>query len=350
MSLLVEIQKDLGPFRLEVGFEARDGVTGVLGASGCGKSLTLKCIAGVESPDAGHIELDGRVLFDRKKRVNLPPQRRHVGYLFQNYALFPNMTVEQNIAAGVRDRAARPAAVAQMTAAFHLEECLGKYPRQLSGGQQQRVALARILASQPEALLLDEPFSALDSYLKWQVELELMERLEAFSGPVLFVTHSRDEVYRQCREVCVLSDGKSQPVQPVSALFDAPFTLSACRLSGCKNFSRARLLPDGRLEAVDWGLSLSLPAPPVAETAWVGIRAHFLRPADGPGENRLECRVVRVVEELFSTTVMLAAPGSSGELSLLRMELPKAEWAALGHPEALWVELPARDLMPLRDG
>lgn len=352
MSLMVDIHKDLGRFRLDVSFETGGGVMGLLGASGCGKSMTLKCIAGIVTPDRGRIVLDGRTLFDSERHIDLPPQQRRVGYLFQHYALFPHMAVADNIAAGfrTRDRAERQRRSGELIRSLYLDGLEDKYPRQLSGGQQQRAALARILASDPEVLLLDEPFSALDSYLKWQVELELMERLEAFSGPVLFVTHSRDEVYRQCREVCVLSDGKSQPVQPVSALFDAPFTLSACRLSGCKNFSRARLLPDGRLEAVDWGLSLSLPAPPVAETAWVGIRAHFLRPAEGPGENRLECRVLRVVEELFSTTVMLAAPGGQGEHSLLRMELPKAEWALLGRPETLWVELPARDLMPLREG
>ena len=347
MSLLVDIRKDFGTFRLEAAFEAADGVTGLLGASGCGKSVTLKCIAGVETPDEGHIELDGQVLFDSRRRINLPPQRRQVGYLFQNYALFPNMTAEQNIAAGARDRAARRAVAEQLMASFQLEECRGKYPRQLSGGQQQRVALARILASQPKALLLDEPFSALDSYLKWQVELELMDRLARFDGPVLFVTHSRDEVRRQCRTVCVLDQGRSQPLQTVDALFDAPATLSACRLSGCKNFSRARPLPDGRVEALDWGVTLALSSPLPDGCAWLGIRAHFVRPADGPGPNRLQCRVARVVEELFSTAVMLATPGGEQGSSLLRMELDKAAWAALGDPESLWVELTPKDLMAL---
>lgn len=207
MSLLVEIQKDLGPFRLEVGFEARDGVTGVLGASGCGKSLTLKCIAGVESPDAGHIELDGRVLFDRKKRVNLPPQRRHVGYLFQNYALFPNMTVEQNIAAGVRDRAARPAAVAQMTAAFHLEECLGKYPRQLSGGQQQRVAIGRALMNSPAVMLADEPTGSLDSQNSQEILRLLKESHRKYHQTLLLVTHDAS-IALQADRILTIADGR----------------------------------------------------------------------------------------------------------------------------------------------
>ncbi len=348
MALLVDIRKDFGAFRLDVSFAAESGgITGVLGASGCGKSVTLKCIAGVETPDEGHIELDGRVLFDSRRHIDLPPQRRRVGCLFQHYALFPNMTAEQNIAAGARDRAARRETAARLMASFRLEDCRGKYPRQLSGGQQQRVALARILASEPEALLLDEPFSALDSYLKWQVELELSALLEQVAGPVLFVTHDRDEIRRSCKSVCVLDRGSSQPMQAVEQLFAAPATLSACRLSGCKNFSRVRPLPDGRIEALDWGTSLSPAQAPPAGCAWVGIRAHFLRPADGPGPNRVECRVVRVVEELFSTVVMLATPGGDRDTALLRMELPQADWAALGRLPRLWVELPPEALLPL---
>ena len=172
MRLSVDIHKDFGPFRLDAAFTTDSGaVTGLLGASGCGKSVTLRCIAGIETPDEGHIELDGEVLFDSAAHINLSPQRRRVGYLFQNYALFPNMTVEQNIAAGVRDKAGRKETAERLIHAFYLEGNEHKYPRQLSGGQQQRVALARILANEPRALLLDEPFSALDSYLKWQVEL-----------------------------------------------------------------------------------------------------------------------------------------------------------------------------------
>ena len=223
MSLLVDIKKDFGRFRLDAAFETDSGsVMGLLGASGCGKSVTLKCVAGIERPDEGRIVLDGRVLFDSVKRIDLTPQQRRVGYLFQNYALFPNMTLAQNIAVGVRDRAKRKETVARLVKAFYLEGSEGKYPRQLSGGQQQRTALARILAIEPEALLLDEPFSALDSYLKWQVELELAELLDIFPGPVLFVTHDRDEVHRLCGRVCVLDSGRAQEVRSVEELFSAP--------------------------------------------------------------------------------------------------------------------------------
>ena len=346
MALRVDIRKRLGSFSLDVAFTARDGeVTGLLGASGCGKSLTLKCVAGIERPDEGRIELDGRVLFDSAARIDLPPQKRQVGYLFQSYALFPNMTVEQNIAAGVRNRSARVQTTAQLIRALWLEGQEKKYPRQLSGGQQQRAALARILANAPRALLLDEPFSALDSYLKWQVELELMDLLDQFPGPVAFVTHSRDEVRHLCRQVCVLERGRAQPLLPVEALFQAPGTRSACLLSGCKNISRARSLPDGRVEALDWGVVLS-PGRPLPEgLTFLGIRAHFLRPAGVPGPGRLHCRVLRVVEEMFSTVVMLSTPGGDQGACRLRMELDKAAWAALDDPKELWVELPSDELM-----
>lgn len=350
MSLLVDIRKNFGRFQLNVSFEAPGGdITGLLGASGCGKSVTLKCIAGIETPDEGKIVLDGRVLFDSDKRVNLSPQKRRVGYLFQNYALFPNMTVAQNIAAGVRGQKStqREAIVRRMVRSFHLDEVEGKYPRQLSGGQQQRAALARILASEPETLLLDEPFSALDSYLKWQVELELADLLSSFRGPVLFVTHDRDEIHRSCKQVCVLDRGKSQPLQSVRRLFEQPSTLSACLLSGCKNISRARALPNGRVEVVDWGAELACTAPLPDGLAYVGVRAHYLRPADSPGPNRVPCRVERVVQEVFSTVVMLSTPGGGQGYSLLRIELPKAEWAALDSPDQLWLELPPEALLPL---
>jgi molybdate transport system ATP-binding protein len=344
MSLEVDIKKNLGDFHLRVNFCSNQGIMGLLGASGCGKSITLKCIAGIERPDSGRIILNDRVLFDSEKGINLPPQKRRVGYLFQNYALFPNMTVEQNIAAGVRDRHSRRGAAKRLMDSFQLEECRGHFPRQLSGGQQQRVALARILASEPEALLLDEPFSALDSTLSRRVELELMERLEQFSGPVVFVTHDRGEVRRLCRNVCVVDHGSSQPVQPVEQLFSAPETLSACRLSGCENISAIRLLSDGRLEASDWGVTLCMSGTWTGHHTHVGVRAAALCPAEGPGENCFLFRVQRAVPDLSGTVLVLMAEGGTHPLY---MNLNHTRWQSMGQPERLWVQIPACALLPL---
>ena len=348
MSLEVEIQKSFGSFSLNAAFSAPEGaVTGLLGASGCGKSVTLRCIAGIERPDAGRIVLNGRTLFDREKGINLSPQERRVGYLFQNYALFPNMTVEQNIAVGVRDRKRRKAAAENLICALYLEDVRGKYPRQLSGGQQQRVALARILASEPEALLLDEPFSALDSFLKWQVETELSQALEHFPGPVLFVTHSRKEVRRLCRQVCVLSRGKSQAVQPVGELFLHPRTRSACLLSGCRNVSRAAARDDGSLEALGLGRT---PPPGAASAGGPHPRGHPRGgPAPGfrsrpqPGRNAAWSGSWRNSARRRSSSF----PPENAQDARLLLALEQGGWSALCAPETLWVEFPPDALLLL---
>ena len=181
MSLIVDIHRDFGGFVLDAAFEAENGITCLLGSSGCGKSLTLKCIAGIEKPDRGHIELDGAVLFDSEKRINLPPQSRRVGYLFQNYALFPNMTVRQNILCGLnreKNRTEKERRLRDMLKLMQLDGLEERKPSQLSGGQQQRVALARILVNEPRMLMLDEPFSALDAHLRDSLKVELRDMLQ----------------------------------------------------------------------------------------------------------------------------------------------------------------------------
>lgn len=346
MALEVQIEKRFERFHLQVSFATGEGITGLLGASGCGKSLTLKCVAGLITPDAGRIVLDGRVLFDSAERINLPPQQRQVGYLFQNYALFPNMTVADNIRAGVRDRAGRDAAAGALLERFRLTDTAGKYPRQISGGQQQRAALARLFASRPACLLLDEPFSALDGYLRWEMELELGELLKDFPGPAVLVTHDRGEVYRLCRNACVLARGRSEPLRPVRDLFQSPDTLSACLLSGCKNVSRARPAGGQRVEALDWGVTLDAGRPVPDDLSYVGVRAHFFSPRPGP--NSIPCRVVRVVEDVFSTVVMLATPAGDSGNARLRWELEKDAWAALGDPETVVLSVSPGDVMLLK--
>ena len=370
MSLVVDIEKDLAGYSLDVSFRVDDAreVMGLLGASGCGKSMTLKCIAGVVTPDCGHIELDGRVLFDSESRVDVPARDRRVGYLFQDYALFPNMDVLHNVMAGVRSRDAaerRRVAMGQIRA-FRLEGLERLRPAQLSGGQRQRVAIARIMGSDPDLLLLDEPFSALDGYLRWQLELELSDTLREFGRPTVFVSHSRDEVYRLCDTVCVVSSGTSEPKLTVPQLFSAPDTLSAALISGCKNVSRARPVGRGLLACDDWGVTLRASREVAPDATHVGIRAHYLRvvsvgeglagsvPADGTATgadgNLIPCEVDRVIDSTFSTIVMLATPGGAR----LRHELEKDEWAALESRGArpggrLTIAVDPSAVMPLRD-
>lgn len=376
MSLSVDIKKRLGSFQLDVSFEAQDATEtlALLGASGCGKSMALKCIAGIERPDEGRIVLNDRVLFDSAAHVDVPVQQRRVGYLFQNYALFPTMTVLGNVLVGVREGSRderRERAQAQIRA-FRLEGLEDHRPAELSGGQQQRCALARIMANDPELLLLDEPFSALDGFLRWQLELELSDTLKAFPGGVVFVTHSRDEVYRMCDRVCVLTAGKSGRTVPTRELFDAPESLSEAVISGCKNVSAAVPAGPQTLDCTDWGVRLSCGAS-VEGCDHVGLRAHFLRiieadgrPVDTIGdaatgfgsgvgegergthpcsrENRIPCTVARVIDNVFSTIVMCDTPGGGQ----LRVELEKDAWAALGDPTHVTIEVAPADVMALR--
>jgi molybdate transport system ATP-binding protein len=324
--LSVEIKKAFPNFVLDVSFEAGNEALALLGASGCGKSMTLKCIAGIVQPDSGRIVLNGRVLFDSQKRINLSPQKRRTGFLFQNYALFPNMTVEENIGTVLRKAASRDKKmrVNELLERFLLTEQRGHYPALLSGGQQQRTALARILASDPDALMLDEPLSALDSFLRWHLEQELISVIEKFPGAALYVSHNRDEVYRLCKKVCAITSGKSETVMTTEEFFTNPQTRSAALLSGCKNFSRAKKTGADRVFALDWGCELECRAVP-GGIQYIGVRAHNITP--GAARNKISCVIVKVIQDLFGV-IVIAAPrknASADGQSFLRLEMPKSE-------------------------
>ena len=351
MSVTVDIEKRLDGFTLRSSFQAEDCVHGLLGASGCGKSMTLRCIAGIVRPDRGRIEVNGRVLFDSEARIDLPPRDRHVGLLFQNYALFPNMTVEGNLLTALRhtDRAAARTEMAAMLRRFRLEGLEKHHPAQLSGGQQQRVALARILLTKPVILMLDEPLSALDSYLRWQTELELTELLETFEGSTLLVSHSRDEVRRMCRTVTVMDHGSGSGSMPVDELFRAPRTLSACLLSGCKNYSRAERVDEHTIRAGEWGVTLRCANPAPENLRYAAVRAHYIRLTEEDGENVVPCRVERVIRDVFSTVIMASTPGGREGNSLLRLEMSHEEWAPWSGRDTLKVLLSPESVMLLTD-
>lgn len=317
MSLEVNITKKLDGFTLHANFAARSTATAILGASGCGKSMTLRCIAGIVKPDKGRIVLDGVPLFDSEKKIDLPPQKRGVGLLFQNYALFPNMTVEQNILCGLHnqpDRAKRRAACAEMIRALRLEGLEKRLPAALSGGQQQRVALARILAAKPKILMLDEPFSALDSYLREQVEGEVGALLAAFQGPALLVTHNRDEAYRLCREMIVMDGGRVLRAGETKAVFADPRSCTAARLTGCKNILPCVKAGPRSVRLAGWEAELHLAAEVPEAVCAVGIRAHDFAPCTAGAPNALPVRVVSSGENPFDWNLICTAPGGEGRL------------------------------------
>ena len=324
MSLLVDIRKQLGDFRLDVNLKAENGVTTLLGASGCGKSITLKCIAGIEKPDEGHIELDGEVLFDSEKKINLPPQKRHVGYLFQNYALFPNMTVRQNILCGLcreKDDTVREKRLREMLKLMQLEGLENHKPAQLSGGQQQRTALARIVVSEPRVLLLDEPFSALDGHLRDSLKIELRDLLDRFGREVLMVTHDRTEAYNMSSEIAVMDRGRLLTVKPSKALFADPGSVQAAILTGCKNIVPASKCGEYEVELPDWGVRMQTKQHVGEKICAVGIRAHYFSAA--APQNRFPVCYVEEMEEPFEVIIQFRYAGQNPETPPIWWRIPK---------------------------
>ena len=411
MSLSVDIEKTYGEFTLHVAFETENEVFAILGASGCGKSLTLKCIAGIERPDRGVIRLDGDVLFDSERRINVPARKRNIGYLFQDYALFPNMTVLENIMCGAKDRALAQEFVER----FYLEGKERLYPRQLSGGQKQRVALARMLAARPKYLLLDEPFSALDNHLKSRLERELMDVMDRYGRHAIFVSHDRNEVYRMTDRIAVMDNGDLVDIRPKAELFKAPRTLAATLLTGCKNVTGLERR-EGRLYAVDWGIYLHPAGEDAGQYRYAAVRAHYFEPMDTPeaeqaayeqagsermelrrneleqtvseqtgsGQNELEqvgaeriglgqdgtglagleggmdtvncieCEIIREIEDTFSMVVLFRNKNSeqTGEEAVLTAEFSKEEWEVVRSQSilqgrALWLRIPEERIILL---
>lgn len=236
MSLVVDIYKKYAGFELDIQLDTPSGVTALLGNSGSGKSLTLRCIAGIETPDSGRIVINGRTVFDSQQGINLPPQQRGVGYLFQQYALFAHMTVTGNIGCVIKaPKTDKQHRISELLATFQLTDVAMLYPKQLSGGQQQRVALARMLATNPLLMLLDEPLSALDQMLKASVEQTLRQTAEAFLGTTLLVTHDPGEAYRMSQQVAILHQGRVDSHGDTAQVFSHPKTQIAAQLTGYVN-------------------------------------------------------------------------------------------------------------------
>jgi molybdate transport system ATP-binding protein len=313
--LTVDIKKKFRGFNLDVKIQTDHDIVGLLGASGCGKSMTLKCIAGIEKPDSGRIVLNNKVLFDSDQKINLAPQKRNVGYLFQNYALFPNMTVEQNIGIGLKVKEQdKKEILYEKIKMLHLEGYEKRYPSHLSGGQQQRVALARILVYNPDVIMLDEPFSALDEYLKDQLCEQLLELLENYNGDTLIVTHSRDEVYKLCNTISIIENGAIVLSGNTADIFKRPTKLVAAKLTGCKNISSAKKISDHKVYAIDWKLELEVENEVPDTIGYIAIRAHNLNIVDTIGENTKKCEFVRVVEGPFDSNVIVKLEDSASEI------------------------------------
>jgi molybdate transport system permease protein len=355
--LRVQIERHLASFSLQVDFCAGPRPLGILGGSGAGKTMTLRAIAGLEGGMRGRIELGARVLFDSASRTNLPARARRVGMVFQHYALFPHLTVEQNIAFGL-PRTERHEAVAVQIDKLRLHGLEQRYPRELSGGQQQRAALARALAREPAALLLDEPLAALDPHLRPQLERELGEVLAQFRGPALFVSHNLEELYRLCSELLVLHEGRVAASGPKEQIFARPPNLIVARLTGCKNFSRAHRLAPDEVQAEDWGVRLRLIPETGFDPKHVAIRAHHLaflssgEAAHSQPANTFPCWLSGLSETPFRVTLYLRLGGPPTDPTdfHLQAELFKDRFTLMRDwPQPWQVRLDPERLFPLPD-
>jgi len=302
------IKRSLPDFKLDVELSTNHDLLAILGPSGSGKTMTLQCIAGLCRPDEGYIELNNRVLFDSKKGINVPPGKRKISFVFQNYALFPHLDVVGNIAYGIRHLPSAEVSekVKGLLALLHLEQLGGRFPRQLSAGQQQRVAIARALATDPEIIILDEPFSALDTQLRERLELELLALFSNFKGSMLLVTHDLIEGYRLGSRVAVFQSGSVAQQGPKEEVFGTPVNRVVARLTGVRNQMEGEVkkVQDDRAEvyipAWDTCIQSLVSCMPIAvnQKVVVGIRPEFIEFAEKMGENVFPATILQAVDSI----------------------------------------------------
>ncbi|MGL5346996.1 MAG: sulfate/molybdate ABC transporter ATP-binding protein [Peptostreptococcaceae bacterium] len=323
MSLVVNIKKNLNRFNLDVAFKHSKGVLGFLGQSGSGKSMTLKCIAGLETPSKGIIKINDRILYDSENNINLSPQNRKVGYLFQNYALFPHMTVLENIEVGLNrlSKFEKRNIAMEYIKKFKLVGLEKLYPWQISGGQAQRVALARVLVTEPEVLLLDEPFSALDYNLKKNMEIELKELLKDYKGDVIFVTHDVEELYRVCDDVIIYNEGNTNTKRTIEELFYKPKSRLESIITGCKNISRCKKIDSNKLLSLDWGYEYIV-EPCSEEANYMGIRKEdIILSKNKDDSNSGQFIVKSIISNPFTNTIYVSSV--MNEDNLIELEISK---------------------------
>jgi molybdate transport system ATP-binding protein len=357
--LEVKLRKTLPGFNLAVDLSIEKEILTILGPSGSGKTMTLKCIAGLVRPDSGYIRLNGRVLFDSEKNINLPARLRKVGFVFQNYALFPHLTVNDNIAYGQhgRSRLELKNAVSKLLETMHIEGLGQRYPNQLSSGQQQRVALARALFQQPDILLLDEPFSALDTQRKERLEYELMNLQQSYHGDMLFVTHDIAQGYKLGSRMAVFDSGHIAQCDSKEKVINSPVNRTVALLTGVKNLIKAEIsgiekeciwvtVPDlGKIKILNKALTQFM----VNQVVLIGIRPEYLRLTDHAGENTLSVVVKRVVEGVSNASCYLSTNNKNSDGYDVEMTISKSKAKQLINGQSYYLLLPPEYLVMIPD-
>lgn len=358
--LEVDIKKSLPGFNLDVSFSINQEILAILGPSGSGKTMTLQCIAGLIQPDEGHIKLNDKVLLDSARGIRLKPKVRGVGFVFQNYALFPHLTAEDNIAYGINrlTKGEVKIRVSELMDKMRITGLGHRYPRQLSAGQQQRVALARALAPEPEVLLLDEPFSALDSQVKERLELELMNLQNFYKGNILFVTHDLSEGYKLASKIAVYESGHIVQCDYKNRVIESPANRTVARLTGVRNIMR------GSVETVT-GSKVRVKVPElcgsldittndtaglaVKQDITIGIRPEYIHIVDHPGENTIQCYVDRIVEGVSLINCFFYTKSENADRHWVEVSLHKTHAPLINEGHDCYLYLPPEHVVVILD-
>lgn len=363
INLIVNIEKKLSDFSLKVNFVSDNYPLGILGESGSGKTTIIRCIAGLETPDKGIIVLNNEVLFDSVKKINVPPHKRNCGILFQSYALFPHLTIKENIAFGMSNKLSSKKIeqeVKKQLIAVELENKSDRSPQQLSGGEKQRVALARVKASEAEILLLDEPFSALDTYLRHKQEKLLRKNLRNYQGVTLLITHNLEEAYRICSNLLVIDEGKAIAFGNKEDIFYHPPNYRTAQVTNCKNFSQGVIINSHRVKAIDWNCDLEVEnfytnylESNLKQEIIIGIRAHQIKLSkNDKGINTFPCWLASYSETQHRVTCYLKLhqyPNHEEDYHL-QVEVIKDKWLQLQKQTFPWkVQLKASSIMIFKD-
>jgi molybdate transport system ATP-binding protein len=345
-------QPDSAAFSLDLEFQAGAGVTALFGPSGAGKTLTLDSIAGFVYPDAGRILLNDQILFDAASRVSLRPQERHCGYVFQNYALFPHMTIRQNLvfAADRHPRLERHRRVNEMLDRFHLTDVSGRRPHEVSGGQKQRCSIARALIGSPQLLLLDEPARGLDAPLRAELYSLLRKIREEFAIPILLVTHDLEECFELAEEMLILREGRIVQSGRPHEILEQPASVDVARLLGSPNLFEAEILAldpgrnTSRLKFQSHEISGTyFPGHLLGDRVWLCVRAEDLRAmrrnGSRPEPNQVPAELVRIAERPQSVRLEF-----SGDISV---DMPRREFERQKDNKDWVIEFPADTLRVL---
>ena len=357
--LEVKVKKSLPGFNLDVDFSINQEILAILGPSGSGKTMTLQCIAGLIRPDEGYIRLNDKVLLDTTRSVSLKPRVRGVGFVFQNYALFPHLTCEDNIAYGMSQLPKKQVEtrVSELMEKMHIIGLGHRYPRQVSAGQQQRVALARAIAPEPELLLLDEPFSALDAQVKERLELELTNLQNFYKGNILFVTHNLAEGYKLASKIAVYESGHIVQCDYKNRVIESPVNRTVARLTGVRNIMQ------GTIESIT-GSTVQVSVPELGgrlnittdnivglaekQAVTIGIRPEFIHIVDQPGENTFQCKVDRIVEGVSLVNCFFHTNSASAERHWIEVSLHKLHAPLICEGHDCHVYLPPKHIAIIR--